>query len=281
MGSLVAALASFLDARAAQGRWLIRIEDVDTVRAVPGAAQSIIDTLAMFGMHSDAAIVWQSHRGALYSKALDQLAAQGLIYGCRCTRAQLGAGAGEAIYGGYCRHLNLLDASPEALARRVTVGHSSITWNDRGKPSRIEHLAQCSGDFIVRRKDGLWSYQLAVVVDDADQGVTHVVRGDDLVESTARQCFLQERLGLPRPLYLHVPVVRDEHGHKLSKSTGAAPLLSLIDGRSDPLSRIAILDQALQHLGCPATRAPNLREFWREAINAWSRLHPAMQARPV
>ncbi len=252
-GSLVAALASWLDARAHQGQWLVRMEDVDTPRCVPGADQIILAQLAAAGMHPDAAPLYQSQRGEAYQSALDQLVVQGLAYPCSCTRqdiAQALAATGQArqryaelVYPGTCRH------APEgrsARAWRFLTEHSerkvppgqtipalpainsiatqSIDWTDRRLGAQTQNVSQAVGDFVLKRADGLWAYQLAVVVDDAAQNITHVVRGEDLLDNTARQIMLQQALSLPAPQYLHTPLVLATDGHKLSKQNGARAL---------------------------------------------------------
>lgn len=273
-GSLVAALASYLDARAHHGRWLIRIEDIDEARTVPGAAEDIIETLAAFGMHSDGEIVWQSRRKALYEAAFAALGDH--IYPCACSRKEIAdsrvalAPDGAAIYPGTCRHGLAPGRQPRAWRVRVPADDDPpavIRFNDRWQGQVTENLADSVGDFVLRRADGFWAYQIAVVVDDADQQVTDVVRGADLLESTPRQIYLQRLLGLPTPRYLHVPVVVNERGEKLSKQTGALAL-----DRSRPLRELM---QAAQRLGlaiAPATDLPgSLEEFWRAAVPAWAR----------
>ncbi len=230
-GSLVAALASYLDARAHGGRWLLRIEDIDETRTVPGAAADIIATLAALGMRSDGEILVQSQRKARYEAAFGQLGTQ--VFACGCTRKEIAdsrvalATDGAAIYPGTCR----AGLAPGKLARawRLRVpeagdpaGH--IRFHDRWQGPVEEVLASSVGDFVLRRADGYWAYQLAVVIDDADQQISDVVRGADLLESTARQIYLQRLLRIPTPRYLHVPVVVNAQGEKLSKQTGASAL---------------------------------------------------------
>ncbi len=235
-GSLVAALASWLDARSHGGQWLVRIEDVDTPRCVPGAADTILQQLATCGLLPDAAPVYQSQRGALYQQALDQLTRQGLAYACGCTRQDIAAALalkgrarerhGELVYPGTCR--SGLRSKPARAWRFLTaeVGQSAeITWTDRRLGQQTQNVSVQVGDFVLRRADGLWAYQLAVVVDDAAQGITDVVRGEDLADNTARQILLQRALGLPTPRYLHTPLVLGANGEKLSKQNGAQALL--------------------------------------------------------
>ena len=269
MGSLVAAVASHLDARAHGGRWLLRIEDLDAQREVPGAAQGIIDTLQALGFRHDGAIEYQSRRHAQYQQALDRLVAMGRVYPCGCSRREIAdsiSRAGrqrdrELIYPGTCR--GGLPDGKVARALRVRVDADVvIDWTDRSGRRFSERLVDEVGDFVLWRADGQWAYQLAVVVDDAAQGVTDIVRGEDLIGSTARQIFLQQLLGLPTPRYLHVPVVRTASGEKLSKQTGAAAV--------DANDAIGELTRALAHLGLAARPAGTLAGFWAQAIRAWS-----------
>ncbi len=234
-GSLVAALASWLDARAHGGRWLVRIEDVDTPRCVPGAADTILAQLAACGLVPDEAPVRQSARSHLYQAALDALQGAGHAYPCACSRKAIEsywAAQGlpvdrhaEAVYPGTCRDgLN----GKAARAWRLRCGTSAtplvIDWTDRRLGPQWQDVTHAVGDFVLRRADGLWAYQLAVVVDDAAQGVTHIVRGEDLADNSARQIHLQHWLGLPRPTYMHTPLVLAADGQKLSKQTGARPV---------------------------------------------------------
>ena len=227
-GSLVAALASWLDARAHGGRWLLRIEDLDTPREVPAAATGIIDSLRAFGLQWDGEIMVQSKRHTAYQAAFDCLVAQGMIYPCACTRREIAdsvshlrehAFGSELVYPGTCRQ----GLAPGRMARawRVRVADEHICFADAAAGPQAQNLAAAVGDFVVRRADGQWAYQLAVVVDDAAQGVTHVVRGADLIGSTARQIHLCRLLGFATPQYLHVPVVSNAQGDKLSKQTRA------------------------------------------------------------
>ena len=230
-GSLVAALASWLDARAHSGRWLVRMEDVDTPRCVPGADQTILTQLAACGLQPDEAPLYQSARGALYEAALQQLITQGRAYPCGCTRqdiaqAQAAAGHlrerhGDLVYPGTCRHG--LQGKP-ARAWRFLTQAGTLQWTDRRLGPQSQDVQQQVGDFALRRADGLWAYQLAVVVDDAAQGISHVVRGQDLADNSARQIQLQRALGLPTPQYLHTPLVLGANGEKLSKQNGAEAL---------------------------------------------------------
>lgn len=265
-GSLVAALASYLDARAHQGTWLVRIEDIDEARAVPGAADAILHALSAFGMHWDGEVVWQSRRKDLYEAACERLGTY--VYACGCTRKEIAdsrigiASDGAAVYPGTCRK----GLTPGKIARayRLRVpdaGSDCITFADRWVGKVTQHLATEVGDFVLKRADGFWAYQLAVVVDDADQKVTHVVRGADLLDSTPRQIYLQRLLDVPTPSYLHVPVVTNAHGEKLSKQTGALAL--------DTHKPLEELLAAARFLQLPVD-ARSLAEFWPRAIWAWS-----------
>jgi glutamyl-Q tRNA(Asp) synthetase len=246
-GSLAAALASWLDARAHGGAWLVRIEDVDTPRCVPGADTAILNQLAACGLVPDEAPVWQSARAALYESALARLIEQGAAYPCGCTRSDIAQalaaqGAprprhGELVYPGTCR--DGLHGKP-ARATRLRTDGPAITWHDRRLGPQSQHVASAVGDFVLRRADGLWAYQLAVVVDDASQGITHVVRGEDLADNTSRQIVLQRALDLTTPRYLHTPLVLGADGEKLSKQNGAQAL----DLR-DPLATLAAAGQVL------------------------------------
>jgi glutamyl-Q tRNA(Asp) synthetase len=235
-GSLVAALASWLDARAHGGRWLVRIEDVDGPRCVPGADRRILEQLAQCGLVSDDEVLWQSRRGAAYEAALGRLRASGRAYGCACSRRDIEAAwqaqgvaakrFGELIYPGTCRpeRGGLGPRRERAVRLHTGAAGAPLRWHDRRLGPQAQDVAVEVGDFVLRRADGLWAYQLAVVVDDSAQGVTDVVRGEDLADNTARQILLQRALGLPTPRYLHTPLVLAADGHKLSKQNGAAPL---------------------------------------------------------
>jgi glutamyl-Q tRNA(Asp) synthetase len=246
-GSLAAALASWLDARAHGGQWLLRIEDVDGPRTVPGATESIMDTLRAFGLAWDGEVMVQSTRGEAYADAFDHLAAAGHVYPCACTRREIAdsvanlrehAYGRELVYPGTCRAG--LPAGRAARAWRLRVPVEDIAFDDAVAGRCVQSLAREVGDFVLKRADAQWAYQLAVVVDDAAQGVTHVVRGADLIDSTARQIFLCRLLGVAVPRYLHVPVVTDAAGGKLSKQT-LAPAL-------DAGTRDAALAAAWRHI---------------------------------
>lgn len=216
-GSLVAALASFLDARAHNGDWLLRIEDLDPPREDPESGDAICRTLERYGMLWDREVLWQSTRHTAYADALERLQTAGHLFACRCSRRQAGH-----IYPGHCRDLALQDGTDRTL--RLRVPDRTVSCHDRLQGRFSQQLAEHVGDFIVRRRDGLYAYQLAVVVDDHQQQITDVVRGIDLLESTPRQCLLQDLLGLPRPRHAHLPVVVGDDGDKLSKQTFAAPV---------------------------------------------------------
>ena len=303
-GSLVAALASWLDARAHQGRWLVRIEDVDTLRCVPGAAQRILQQLADCGLQPDAAPLYQSTRHAAYQAALDTLVATGQAYPCGCTRQAIALALGQAghtherdhtlPYPGTCRqglqgraarawrfkvppaalqqpsnnasnrHQSLTapaQAAMYSIAKQIPVAADGdyLAWHDRRLGAQAQCVAQEVGDFVLLRADGYWAYQLAVVVDDAAQGVSHIVRGQDLADNTARQILLQQALGYRTPTYLHTALARDAHGDKLSKQHQAPALQT-----ATPAQAVSALQQAAAHLGLPGM--PNLRPL--------SPLHP-------
>jgi glutamyl-Q tRNA(Asp) synthetase len=244
-GSLVAAVASYLDARSQGGTWLVRMEDVDTTRTVPGAADDILRTLEKLGLAWDGEVLFQSRRTALYESALARLRADGLVYCCRCSRREIAdsglVGLEGAIYPGTCRHLGLAPAP--GLAERMVAPDESVAFDDRTQGRVSQNVAREIGDFVVRRRDGLFAYQLAVVADDAAQGVTDIVRGADLLLSTPRQIVLQRALDYPMPRYLHFPVATNAAGEKLSKQTGAEAL--------DPSDGPRLLRRALDFLGQP------------------------------
>lgn len=239
LGSLIAALASYLDARAADGAWLLRIEDIDPPREQAGAAQTILASLEAHGLHWDDSVMWQSARTDAYLAALDTLREQGSLFACRCSRAQtdeLGNCAGE------CHTRHAYHQGETALRVAVDAGYEA-NWPDRWQGPQHWPIGGALRDFVVRRKDGLFAYQLAVVVDDAAQGITHVVRGSDLLDSTPRQMWLQHLLGFDSPRYDHLPVLTNREGQKLSKQTHAPPL----DDSRAPRN----LRQALDYLGQP------------------------------
>ena len=218
-GSLVAALASYLDARSVGGRWLVRMEDLDPPREEPGAQTAILKALEAYGFEWDGEMVRQSDRHAAYSEVLDSLFNHGLAYACTCSRKQLEAYGG--IYPGLCRNAGH-DSADAAI--RLRVPELSYHFIDRVQGEYRQHLGREVGDFVIRRRDGLYAYQLAVVLDDAWQGITDIVRGADLLDSTPRQLYLQELLGLRQPRYLHLPLITQPDGNKLGKSYRSPPL---------------------------------------------------------
>jgi len=233
LGSLVAAVGSFFHARREGGRWLVRMEDLDAPRVVPGSADEILAALRRYGLDWDGEVVFQSQRIALYEAALATLRAKGLVYDCACSRADLQRAASaplgaEPVYPGTCR--NGLQGRP-ARAIRFRVSDETIAFDDMLRGRIEEHLPTGTGDFVVKRADGAFAYQLAVVVDDAAQSVTQVVRGGDLLMSTPRQIALQRALGLPTPRYAHLPLVTNPDGSKVGKRDGALPLPMLDDAR--------------------------------------------------
>lgn len=268
LGSLATAVASFLDARAHRGRWLLRIEDIDPPREVPGAAATIAGQLDAHGLHWDGAIVHQSQRLSQYERALAKLAAAGLLYRCTCNRQRLRELGGR--YDGRCRQRTDA-AQPGALRVRID-GDPQIDYRDflRGP----EHTdLRAAGDFVVRRRDGLIAYQLAVAVDDAAQGVTHVLRGADLADSTPRQIFLFRQLGLAAPEYGHIPVICDAQGRKLSKQNSAPEARS--EAASDNLCR------ALAWLGLTLPReleGSDPETLLRWGLAHWHRGHSKAEA---
>lgn len=256
-GSAVAALASWLDARAARGRWLVRIEDLDAPRVQPGAAGLILHALEQLGLSWDGPVLYQSLRAPLYQAALDRLRRH--IYWCACSRREIAdsspglAADGAQIYPGTCREGLAPGKAPRAL--RLRTGGETISFEDRVQGQQTQVLASDVGDFVLHRADGQFAYQLAVTVDDAEQGVTDVVRGADLLDSTARQVYLQRLLGVPTPRYLHVPMALNARNEKLSKQTGAKPI------HDEPPERV--IREALRFLGQRPT--PDLDE----ALAAW------------
>lgn len=256
IGSLVAALGSWLLARHHGGEWLIRVEDLDPPREIAGAARWQVDTLAAFGMESDLPIVWQSTRHARYADALARLLADGHAFECRCSRSDLAAA------GGIHRACVASDPGrPPAIRLRVPEG-TRVSFDDGLQGMVEQHIDREVGDVVLRRADGFWAYQLAVVVDDADQAITDVVRGADLLDSTPRQILLQRTLGLPTPRHLHLPLIVDAHGNKLSKSMASLPI--------DDDAPLPALRVAWQALGQPATvldGAPTVTAALRLAIH--------------
>jgi glutamyl-Q tRNA(Asp) synthetase len=272
-GSLVAALASWLDARAHRGQWLVRIEDVDAPRCVPGADREILRQLAACGMVPDEPPAWQSQRGGLYQQGLDLLVARGQAYACGCSRRDIELALraqgrdrprhADLVYPGTCRE-GLHGKAPRAWRLRVPEG--TVAWTDRHTGVHLQDVAQAVGDFVLKRADGLFAYQLAVVMDDQLQGITHVVRGEDLVDNTPRQLLLQRALGYREPAYLHTPLVLGASGEKLSKQNGAAPV-----DLADPREAVA---RSAAVLGLPPAPAGTLADTLAHAVQAWARQWP-------
>ena len=271
----MAALASYLDAKVHHGRWLVRIEDLDGDRNVAGADRTMLASLQRCGMLWDGDVVWQSARTDLYEAALARLAPA--LYPCACSRKEIldsrlrlaGTASTALVYPGTCRNGIADGKAARALRVRVPADrHHTVAFHDRWYGALQQNLTYDVGDFIVRRADGFWAYQLAVIVDDAAQGITHVVRGADLLDSTPRQLYLQELLDLPRPAYLHVPVVNNESGEKLSKQTGA---IAFDDGTGSAALLHSALLPAARFLGM-AFQADTLDTFWRLAVPAWEQL---------
>lgn len=225
-GSLVAAVASYLEAQRHHGDWLVRMEDVDTPRNVPGAADQILHTLDALGFRWDETVLYQSDRHDAYEHALDELAELGMLYACSCSRKQVAAETGwrggQLIYPGTCRLRRL--PHNRGLSLRLLTSGARVRFADDIQGVLEQDIERDVGDFVLRRVDAVFTYQLAVIVDDADQGITHVVRGSDLLDSTPRQIYLQDLLCMPRPRYSHIPVATDAQGVKLSKQTGALAL---------------------------------------------------------
>ena len=267
-GSLVAAVGSFLDARSQGGEWLVRMEDVDTPRNVPGAPDDILKTLEAFGFEWDGPVLWQSRRAEAYAAALDTLKAAGLAYGCACSRREIADSAlrpavdGGLAYPGTCR-AGLVHGRA-VRAWRLWVPDEEIAFGDRLQGRQMQNLERDVGDFVLLRADGLYAYQLAVVVDDEFQGISDVVRGADLIASTPRQIWLQRCLGYATPRYAHLPVVTNAAGEKLSKQT-RAPALRPDQPGPALAAALGFLGQAV-----PAgLSAAGVREIWRWAIAHW------------
>ena len=271
-GSLVAALASWLDARAHHGQWFVRIEDIDAPRCVEGSDQHILEQLATFGLVANSAPTWQSRRSHFYENALTQLIDKGWAYPCGCSRKEIEdiyvlqgqnlARHSATVYPGTCREgLNGKPARAWRLNVQAVIDAlhlpQTLEWHDRRMGRQQQDVASEVGDFVLKRADGLWAYQLAVVVDDADQGVTHIVRGEDLLDNTARQILLQKALGLPAPIYMHTPLVLGENGEKLSKQNGALGL--------DVSNPLAALNGAAGVLGLEACES-----LVEDALNRWT-----------
>ncbi len=263
LGSLACAMASFLDARSHEGTWIVRIEDIDSLRCKSIYSASILKALERFGLVSDEPVVYQSERQDLYKEAFLKLQEKNLVYGCACSRKEieercLALGLPSHVYPGTCR--NQRPTRPIRSWRfKVAVG--SVSFRDRLAGLVTEEPSKTVGDFIIKRADGLWAYQLAVVVDDANQAITDIVRGADLLDNTARQILLQESLGYKKPRYMHIPLVLNAKGEKLSKQRKARAVAN-----DDPL---ATLEALLTHFGLPQFKAETLSAFWRKATEFW------------
>lgn len=278
-GSLVAAVAGCLDARSQGGRWLLRMEDLDKPRVMPGAADAILRTLENYALYWDGPVLYQSQRVDVYRETIDRLHAQGHGFPCACTRREIADsalhGVEGPIYPGTCRAG--LAAGQHERALRVRVDDRPIVFDDRLQQRCTQNLAREVGDFVILRADGIVAYQLAVVVDDAAQGITHVVRGSDLLFSTARQIHLQRLLGLPTPSYLHLPVAVNAAGEKLSKQTFASPVDDLQPQRA-ACAALTFLGQSVP----PDAEYLPLAELWAYAIAHWDLLRlPRAQTQPA
>lgn len=274
-GSLVVALASYLDAKAARGKWLVRIEDIDTPRSVPGADRLILQQLTALGMLWDGEVWHQSRRIEAYEAAFQKLQAKAAVYPCGCTRREIADSVlalrgefpdGERPYPGTCRQGTKAGRNTQSWRFRVPAGITRFT--DRWCGPQLQDVERQVGDFIIRRADGIWAYQLAVVVDDADQHITDIVRGQDLLSSTARQQLLAQALDIVSPSVMHIPLVVDDRGLKLSKQNGAQAI--------DTAHPLKTLLSAWQHLGLGELAVRTLDEFWQEATVHWAkRFYPA------
>ena len=264
-GSLVAAVGSYLDARANNGQWIVRIEDVDSTRCHPEYETSILQTLDAFGFEWDGPVLRQTDRTDAYRAAFDRLKREGLVYGCACTRKEIADSVigvdGAPVYPGTCR--NGLHDGKAARAWRLFVPDRTFGFDDRIQGHQSQNLEKDVGDFVLLRADGLFAYQLAVVVDDAEQGINHIVRGADLLASTPRQIWLHECLDEPVPVYAHLPLAVNACGEKLSKQTRAAPV-----GPADP---VPMLKAAMRFLNlAPEKDDFALQDLWNWAIMNWS-----------
>ncbi|MBN6529841.1 tRNA glutamyl-Q(34) synthetase GluQRS [Acinetobacter pittii] len=255
-GSLITAVASYCDAKAHQGKWLVRIEDTDIPRIYPGSEEHILTSLEAFQFEPDTEIIFQKNRLDIYESVLDQLKKEGLIYACQCTRKMLGS---NAIYAGTCRDLNL-DFQGQAI--RVKVQDQQICFDDRLQGHHCSNLQHDLGDFVLKRRDGIINYQLAVVVDDYLQGITHVVRGADLLDNTERQIWLGQLLGYPQLSYMHLPLAMNDQGQKLSKQN----LAQALDLSKAP----ELLQKAILALGQPNVDLDQPRLMLKQAVAQWN-----------
>jgi glutamyl-Q tRNA(Asp) synthetase len=259
LGSLYTAVASFLDARAHGGRWLLRIEDLDRPREIAGSADGILRTLQQFGFEWDGAVARQYERAEQYEAALFALQAQQRTFSCTCSRAQL---EDELRYPGTCRSRQIAPGTSAAIRVRAEPGH--ILFTDRIQGTYRQNVADAVGDFILKRRDQIYAYVLAVTVDDAAQGVTHIVRGADLLDNTPRQIYLQRLLGLPQPNYAHVPVLTEADGGKLAKSCRSVRISA-----DSPLPQLCTVFSLLGLKPPPALASAPITEAWRWAIGQW------------
>lgn len=279
LGSLVAAVGSYLEAKSCEGEWLVRMEDPDPLRVVPGAADRILATLEAFGFEWDGAVVYQRRRAEAYHAVLHALGRLGRLYPCGCSRREIAdsgiAGLEGFVYPGTCR--NGLAADRAARALRLRTENEVVEFHDALQGRVCQRLADDIGDFVVYRADRVFCYQLAVVVDDAAQAITHVVRGADLLDSTPRQILLQRLLGLPTPMYLHLPVVVNESGEKLSKQTLAAP----VDPK-DPLPALVAVLRFLKQNPPEELADGDVAGFWRWALAHWNaNALPRVRIKPI
>ena len=268
LGSAVAAVASYVDARAHGGQWLLRIEDLDTPRVVSGATEIILHQLNALGMSWDGEVLHQSRRLGFYQSAFDALLSLNYVYPCGCTRREIADSvlsvqaaqlSGERPYPGTCRHG--LPEGRQGLSWRFRVPEGVVAFKDRWLGPVVQDVSQAVGDFVIKRADGVWAYQLAVVIDDAAQGVTDIVRGEDLLSSTARQQILATTLGYSVPSVLHVPLAIDNSGLKLSKQNNAAAL--------DLTQPLKILQKSWELLGFERLKVINIEDFWAQATSVW------------
>ncbi|HEU4622963.1 MAG TPA: tRNA glutamyl-Q(34) synthetase GluQRS [Burkholderiaceae bacterium] len=268
IGSLATALACACDALAHGGHWILRIEDLDPPREVEGATVAIIHALDTCGFRWHGDIVYQSRRGAAYTEALERLVAQQLVYPCGCTRREVEEHSvrrtfdGEPVYIGRCARGLPEDRSARSM--RMRMPDTIVRFHDRWVGTQHENPARETGDIVLKRADGYWAYHLAVVVDDLEAGINHIVRGDDLLHATARQIVIHQALGGAVPSYLHVPIVRNAMGEKLSKQTHA-PAVNSGDA-------LAELERAARHLGLALAPGRTLHDFWLRAPDAWASL---------
>jgi len=260
LGSLYTAVASYLDARAHGGRWLLRIEDIDRPREIPGSAAGILRTLELFGFEWDGSIMRQSDCSERYEEALQHLSSQNRTFACSCSRAQL---EDELRYPGTCRSRPVPDGMHAAIRARVDPGH--IFFTDRIQGTYRQDVAAAVGDIILKRRDHIYAYVLAVTVDDAAQRVTHIVRGADLLDNTPRQIYLQRLLGSPTPSYAHVPVLTEADGSKLAKSRRSMRLAA-----ESPLPQLLIIFSLLGLAPPPSLRSATISAAWSWAITQWN-----------